>query len=300
MLLRQLRYFVAIADCGSFTKAADECFVSESALSQQMKALERDLGVELVRRRGRSFELTSAGTYLVGRAREIIREVDEARDEAVRLGQDDELRLRVGYLSSFSGLELSGAVARFSSIYPEVSIDVAAGSHEELYGRLTSGSIDLVLSDQRRAFSADYENLILVTYPSLAEFSCRSDLAVRDCLDVSDLRRLPCIVVAPQGQEQAEREYYGSYLGLGSDLLFVDSLDEGRLMVIGNRGYLPVWVAPDAPASDAAVRRLPLLKAGEPISRTYCAFWPKARSGYYVEEFAEALRREYLDGEKDS
>ena len=110
MLLRQLRYFVAIADCGSFTKAADECFVSESALSQQMKALERDLGVELVRRKGRGFELTLAGTYLVGRAREIIREVDEARDEVVRLGQDDELRLRVGYLSSFSGLELSRGV----------------------------------------------------------------------------------------------------------------------------------------------------------------------------------------------
>ena len=296
MLLRQLRYFVAIADCGSYTKAADECFVSESALSQQMKALERDLGVELVRRRGRSFELTSAGTYLVGRAREIIREVDEARDEAVRLGQDDELRLRVGYLSSFAGRELQRAVAGFAGVYPEVSIDVAAGSHEELYERLVGGSIDLVLSDQRRAFSGDYENLVLASYPACAEVSCRSDLAQRDSLDVSDLRRLPCIVVAPHGQEQAEREYFGSYLGLGPDLLFVDSLDEGRLMVIGNRGYLPVWVASDAPAPEAAVRRIPLLKGGAPLTRIYCAFWPKARSGYYVEEFAEALRSEFQGG----
>ena len=202
----------------------------------------------------------------------------------------------MGYLSSFAGRELQRAVAGFAGVYPEVSIDVAAGSHEELYERLVGGSIDLVLSDQRRAFSGDYENLVLASYPACAEVSCRSDLAQRDSLDVSDLRRLPCIVVAPHGQEQAEREYFGSYLGLGPDLLFVDSLDEGRLMVIGNRGYLPVWVASDAPAPEAAVRRIPLLKGGAPLTRIYCAFWPKARSGYYVEEFAEALRSEFQGG----
>lgn len=67
MLFRQMKYFVAIVDCGSFTEAAERCYVSQSAISQQMSALEAELGVKLFERDGRKFRLTPAGDYFYGK-----------------------------------------------------------------------------------------------------------------------------------------------------------------------------------------------------------------------------------------
>lgn len=64
MMLRQMQYFHAVVRTGSFTAAAEECFISQSAISQQIKALENDLGVKLLVRENRSFHLTKAGEYL--------------------------------------------------------------------------------------------------------------------------------------------------------------------------------------------------------------------------------------------
>ena len=55
MLLRQMKYFLAVADCKSFSEAAEQCFISQSAISQQMKVLEDELGTELIRRSNRRF-----------------------------------------------------------------------------------------------------------------------------------------------------------------------------------------------------------------------------------------------------
>ena len=63
MLFRQMKYFTAVVDCGSFTEAAEHCYISQSAISQQIRALEKDMGVELIYRENRRFSLTSAGEY---------------------------------------------------------------------------------------------------------------------------------------------------------------------------------------------------------------------------------------------
>ena len=63
MLLRQMRYFVTIVDCNSFTEAAEQCYISQSAISQQIRSLERELGVELIHRQNRRFTVTPAGEY---------------------------------------------------------------------------------------------------------------------------------------------------------------------------------------------------------------------------------------------
>lgn len=63
MLFRQMKYFTAVVDCGSFTEAAEQCYISQSAISQQIRALEKDMGVELIYRENRRFSLTSAGEY---------------------------------------------------------------------------------------------------------------------------------------------------------------------------------------------------------------------------------------------
>ena len=60
-MLKQARYFQTVVRCGSFSKAAEECFISQSAISQQVQALEKELGVELLHREGRRFSLTPAG-----------------------------------------------------------------------------------------------------------------------------------------------------------------------------------------------------------------------------------------------
>ena len=58
-----MKYFTAVVYCGSFTEAAEQCYISQSAISQQIRALEKDMGVELIYRENRRFSLTSAGEY---------------------------------------------------------------------------------------------------------------------------------------------------------------------------------------------------------------------------------------------
>ena len=61
MLLKQMKYFISVVECNSFTEAAEQCYISQSAISQQIKALEQELGVDLIKRNNRQFTLTPAG-----------------------------------------------------------------------------------------------------------------------------------------------------------------------------------------------------------------------------------------------
>lgn len=79
MRLSQLRYAVAVHDAGGFTKAADSCHIAQSSVSQSVSSLERELGVRLFERNGRSVAATPAGDYLVRRARALLAEVDDLR-----------------------------------------------------------------------------------------------------------------------------------------------------------------------------------------------------------------------------
>ena len=63
MLLKQIKYFIAVIDCNSFTEAAEQMYISQSAISQQIQSLEKDLGVTLIKRENRKFSLTPAGEY---------------------------------------------------------------------------------------------------------------------------------------------------------------------------------------------------------------------------------------------
>ena len=87
MLFRQMKYFTAVVECGSFTEAAEQCYISQSAISQQIRALEKELGVELIHRENRKFTLTPAGEYFYSRSKGLLEKVDDIRRETVRNGQ---------------------------------------------------------------------------------------------------------------------------------------------------------------------------------------------------------------------
>ena len=291
MLLKQMKYFVAVVDCNSFTEAAEQCYISQSAISQQIQSLEKELGVKLLERKNRRFSLTPVGEYFYSHSKAILGQTEELIRETRRLGTDRELQLRVGYLRCYSGMELHQAIAEFSQLYPEVSIDIVNGTHEELYDLLRYGGVDLVLNDQRRAFSDMYINDELAQCGYYVELSVHNRLSGQESVSLDDLKGLPCILISSREQQNVEQDYYQNTLGFGGSYLFADNLEDGRLMVASNRGFLPVESVGTLPAEAASIRRLPVYRDGKQIMRNYCVFWRKDQTNYYIEEFAQMLHR---------
>lgn len=291
MLFRQMKYFIAVVECSSFTEAAEQCYISQSAISQQIRSLEKELGVELIHRENRSFTLTPAGKYFYEQSKGILNEVEDIRRETFRIGKDKEMELKIGYLRCYSGQELHQAVAEFSRLYPEVSIYIVNGTHEELYDLLRFGGADLVLTDQRRAFSDKYANFQLLKCGCYVELSVRSPLAEQESVTMEELKRQACILISSREQQNIEEDYYKNTLGFGGRFLFAENLEEGRLMVAGNRGFLPVERVGTLPPCGTGVKRLPVMEQGQQLKRNYCLFWVKENASYYIEEFAEILRK---------
>ena len=293
MLLRQLKYFCAIVETGSFTEAAAQCFISQSAISQQIQVLERDLGVELLHRENRKFSLTAAGEHFYQKGRLLLEEAEQLRQETIQIAQVYAPRLRIGYLKCYSGLKFQMAVAEFGQQYPEVSIEILNGNHEELYDDLRNGDADIVLNDQRRVFSDVYVNQLLTTSECYIEISGRSPLAQRDSLAAEDLKPFPCILVASAEQQENERTYYQEIVGLNGTFLFVENLEQARLQVAGGKGYLPVEGAPQSHTVVTPFHRIPLLRDGKPVLRNYCAFWKTNNKNPYIKNFAHILGMQF-------
>ncbi|ALE07711.1 LysR family transcriptional regulator [Arthrobacter sp. ERGS1:01] len=127
MNLRQLRYFLAIVDHGGVHRAAEALHIAQSSLSQTMRALERDLGTQLFHRIGRGIVLAPAGEGLVGPARSILREVDNAERAVTEIAALRGGSIDVASLSDLAIDPVSTWIANFLMAYPGVQCRVEEG-----------------------------------------------------------------------------------------------------------------------------------------------------------------------------
>lgn len=292
-MIRQIRYFQSVVRNNSFSEAAEECHISQSAISQQIQALERELGFYLLERKNRKFTLTPAGEYFYKKSLVLIADYERMCQEAGRLAKDDKATLVIGYLRCYSGPEFHLALEEFSAKYPDVSVKIEYGNHEELYELLRSGGVDLVLNDQRRAFSDEYVNLILTVGSEYIEISTRNPIAALPSITPQELKNVPCILVSSKEQRETEQEYYQGVVGFQGDFLYAENLEEARLLVIGGQGFMPVEGVKKPESFGSSISRIPLFRGDSQITRNYCAFWKKDNSGCYVEEFADILKRKF-------
>lgn len=291
MLLKQIQYFHAIVEKKSFTEAAEACFISQSAISQQMKALEHELGIQLLIRHNRTFTLTPAGEYFYKETLPIIKSLDHAIEKTRHIAHHEEAILNVGCLNSYGSIEFNQAVITFMKTYPKVKLHIMHGNHEELYNALRENRIDLALNDQRRMFSSEYENMILID--TTLSVLINKDIMQKHSVELSELEDQTCIVVASSTQIENEESYYKDILGVRSPLHFVNSYQEARLFVSAGTGYMIYEGTSDGDYYDANINMIPLLKNKEPLKRRYCAFWKLDNSGYYVETFADILKEQF-------
>ncbi|MDO4921782.1 MAG: LysR family transcriptional regulator [Phascolarctobacterium sp.] len=292
-MLKQIKYFQAVVRCKNFTEAAEECFISQSAISQQLQNLENELGVRLLNRENRKFSLTPAGEHFYRQSLILTADFERLRRETVRIAQRTALELRIGYLKSHSRQEFALAIADFAAKYPNVAVQIMSGSHEDLYYALRNDGVDLILSDQRRAFSDEYVNCVLAIRDVYVEIAARNPLSALFSVELAQLKNIPCILVAAAEQQETERNYYRDVLGVRGDFLFAENLEEARFLVIRNKGFLPVDSGEREPEFAPALSRVLLTRKGKPIKSTSCAFWRADNSGYYVEEFADMLKSQF-------
>src|ERR1700712_3623517 len=121
MSLRQMEYLVAVVEEGSFTRAAERLFVSQPALSHQVKALETSVGGELLERRPHSVGLTPMGRAFLPHATAAVRAADEARRAARAVGQLEAGELRIGTLHSIALGVVPAAIRAWRLAHPDVS-----------------------------------------------------------------------------------------------------------------------------------------------------------------------------------
>ena len=156
MELHQLRYFVAVAEAGSFSNAARRCHVAQPSLSQQIKKLEIDLGQELFERHPSGVVLTEAGHALLPRARRVLSEVQEAA-AALRSDIDDGAGpLAVGAIPTMAPYVLPPVLAPFSQRFPRCELTV----REDLTDRLIEQHLD---AEAELVSALSAEELVVLT-----------------------------------------------------------------------------------------------------------------------------------------
>lgn len=143
MELRQLRYFVAIAEEGSFSRAAERLHVSQPPLSTQIKSLEDELGVPLLERSNRGVTLTAAGTVFFEEVRAVLARLEHARGKTLQAGHGDVGMLSVGFVSIADYSILPPALKDFRARYPLVEVQLHELTTDAQIRELRAARLDL-------------------------------------------------------------------------------------------------------------------------------------------------------------
>lgn len=294
LLLKQLKYYTEVITCQSFTDAAEKCGISQSAMSQQIRALEENLDTELIRRGNRKFFMTPAGEYFYRRGLVLLDEAGRLKKETAQIGRQMNQCLRVGYLKYLHATELCRAAAILSEKYPAMELETAAGYAEELIDMLCFGGTDVILCSRRPGDLQDVEYIPLTKGRFCIEISERSPLCALDYVNVEELRRIPCIIATPDDQRERQRDDCVNMLGLQDNIIFADTPEEARLLAAWDKGFLLTEETGERPGQDdIPLRSIPLCANGKQLKRNYIACWRKDREDEYIREFAEILQKEY-------
>jgi DNA-binding transcriptional LysR family regulator len=194
--LRQIQYFIAVAEQGSITRAAQNLSISQSSVTEALKELETDLGVELFDRHPRGLTITHNGHQFLRHATKILSSVSDARTSFS--GNKNELsgKLNIGVTSLVAGYVLSDLLARYRRACPGVEVSAIEDNGGYLEHLLVGGELDvavMVISNLRDRMALQAE--ILETSPYRLWLPMGHPLVSADIISIADIAREPLIML---------------------------------------------------------------------------------------------------------
>ncbi len=174
MDIRGIKYFISAAECLNFTRAAKECFITQTAMSQHIANMERELGFQLFRRNNRNVELTAAGRDFYEQMKLVVHGYDNAVRRSQSLANGGEGSVSIAVPSCIEGLVFMSRLRYFKTHYPTIKLSVGIVSPRYMVDRLRRGECDIAVS-----WPYDMADNDAVTVQNLGEFKsylvCSSD-----------------------------------------------------------------------------------------------------------------------------
>jgi LysR family transcriptional regulator, benzoate and cis,cis-muconate-responsive activator of ben and cat genes len=234
MELRQLRYFVAVAEEGNISRAAKRIFLTQPALSRQIKALEAEIGQCLLERQAHSIRLTPAGEALLGEARDLIQRAEQVLERVRIAGRA--VHLRIGYAPSLATGLLSAAVENFTQTHRNARVELFDLSTKEMLAGLESEKLDVALTVGEQRQSREFTWIPLIQASWQLAVSRNNPLARRSQITPAEIAIEPLLVFCQRdypeywelitawfGKNRQQPRIAGEYDGIDSLMAAVES-----------------------------------------------------------------------------
>lgn len=194
MEIQWLKAFLAVAEQGSASEAAEALHLTQPAISKRLAALEQQLDTPLFDRIGRRLQLTDAGRALLPRARHILNEVSDAERELRALGSEVTGSLRIATSHHVGLHHLPPVLKEFSNRYPEVALDIDFVDSEQAYEALVAGEYELAVVTLALKEYPNLESRVIWPDPCVVVAAPDHPLSTMPSLDLTDLARYPAIL----------------------------------------------------------------------------------------------------------
>ncbi|NBE53494.1 LysR family transcriptional regulator [Streptomyces boluensis] len=221
MELRQLRYVLAVAETRNFTRAAEQCYVVQSALSHQIKTLEDELGVRLFARTSRRVELTAAGEAFLPSARASLEAAERAAADATATIGELRGPVTLGIIPSVTALDIPRALRTFHQAHPAVRVSLRSAASDELISGVAAGAVDIaVLGLPETVTPSGVQSVELARERHVAVVSTEHRLAGRRRLRLADLAEETFVDFTAGSPGRAQSDLAFEAAGIPRDVTF--------------------------------------------------------------------------------
>ena len=247
MSIQRLPIFLSAAEHLNFTKAAEEHHISQTAVSQQIKQLEKELGFQLFVRGKRGVTLTPAGTEYYRQCKKIMAQYQTAVTKGQRVAGGHSSSLTIGYAGAYELWNATKLIREYYRAHPNAQIDLKFASNQTLLGDVSAGKIDIaVICDFGVELSDWLSAKQLSNDPCVLMISADHPLAQKKELDRSDIANLPLALNRAQDSQTTASQILQMYshLGMsGNKRYYIDDFYSLAMLVSSG---LAVSVVPDS------------------------------------------------------
>lgn len=281
-----MRYVLAIAEEQSFTRAAERCFVVQSSLSHQIKALEQELGLTLFARTSRRVELTEAGRAFLPAARASLEAAERAIVDASAASGQIRGRLSIGVIPTVTAIDIPAALRGFRLDHPNVQIHLHDGRSDEFITDIAVGAMDVaVLGLPDSTIVKDVATAVLARERLVAVVSAEHRLAGRRRLRLQDIADEAFVDFPAGSPGRAQSDLAFEAASVRRDVPF-EAMSTDLMLDLVRNDLAVMLLAPAAVPADPAIRTVAVL--GAPTRTEYLA-WSRFNPSPAAHAFVELL-----------